>query len=302
MKLTSILNPEYIICNISSSNREDIYKQLLQSVISKLPATLSVDQLYQEIIEREDSIKMPYESIALPHARNSEVNDLYVVVGILEKPVKLKDYDFGESQVIIMSLIAEEMSDLYLKSLAAFSRYLLNQNNFKKFIAQTTPNDLIELLNKDKITIKSHVTAEDVMSREFITIDKSSSLSNALNIMTANKRQQLPVVDDNNKVLGVLRAKDIIKSYIPQYILDMDNLRFITSFEPFDKIFKEEHDHKVMEFTKEPDLIINKDTPLIQFTVHIARGDADLVLVCDDDKTLLGTIALSSIVHKVLRG
>ncbi|UDQ97620.1 PTS sugar transporter subunit IIA [Lentisphaerota bacterium WC36G] len=302
MKLTSILNPDYIVCNLSGNTREEIYKEMLEKVINQLPDSLSVDGLYQEIIEREDSIKMPYESIALPHVRNNKVNDLYVIIGILPNAVKLKDYDLGESQVVIMSLITDEMSDLYLKSLAAFTRFLLNKDNFNNFVGQKNPSELLNLLNREKVTIKSHVTAEDVMNRDLITVTEDDLLSNALNIMTAEKRQQLVVLNNEGKISGVLRAKDIIKSYIPQYILDMSNLKFITSFEPFDKIFKEEHNHKIKEFTKTPDLIINKDTPLIQFTVPLSRGDADVVLVSDENNQLLGTIALRSIIHKVLRG
>ena len=70
--------------------------------------------------------------IALPHLRSPELNDLYVIVGILKEPVKLKASDFAPTRLVVMSLISGETSDVYLKTLAAFARFFSKPDNLKK--------------------------------------------------------------------------------------------------------------------------------------------------------------------------
>ena len=122
MKLNSILNEELVFCDLAGNTREDIYSSMLEKAQHEL-APLTSEELFKEIIEREDLLNIPYEGMSLPHIRNSKLNDLYVIVGILKEPVKLKENDLAPTRLIVMSLISSETSDIYLKTLAAFTRF-----------------------------------------------------------------------------------------------------------------------------------------------------------------------------------
>ncbi len=303
MKLASILNPDMVVCKVAGATREEIYGNMIDHVMKHITPGLGRDEILNEMTEREDSIKIPYEGIALPHIRNSVFGDLFIAIGTLENPVKLKECDFRESGIIIMSFISQSMSDTYLKALAAFTKYLIKPDNQAKLLEATDGEQLIDMINADNVELKSEITAEDVMKTNFTSVKQDSSLSEALDIFTRDRLEQIPVVDDLGKLLGIIDATEIIRRHVPEYILMMDNLKFLTSFEPFDKIFKEEQTLCVKDFMQQPKAVISTRTPLIQLTVSLVKKEApNLYVVTDENDKLVGVISIQQLIHKVLRG
>jgi CBS domain-containing protein len=57
----------------------------------------------------------------------------------------------------------------------------------------------------------SNTTVKDLMTPNPYTIKKTDSIKNALKIMEDNNIERLPVVDENNELVGLLLEKSIIK-------------------------------------------------------------------------------------------
>ena len=150
--------------------------------------------------------------------------------------------------------------------------------------------------------LKNSITAEDVMEENFDVIHADDKLAVTLDIFNRKFRPVLPVVDADNHLIGQINAANLIKKFIPDYVLMMDNLKFLSSFEPFEQIFKEENDRLVRDFIEPPKMVISPKIPLIQFTVELAKRHVDEVFVTDSDNKLLGVIAIRNIIHKILRG
>lgn len=302
MKLASILNKELVLCGLGGSNREEIYKLMLNRAISLLELPFDWEKVLVDIIEREDSIGIQYEGMAIPHVRVRESKDLYIIVGILEKPVQIKPDDIKPTSIVIMSLISDNTSDTYLKSLSAFTRYLSKPQNLNKITTATTGEQFLNILTQDDVKLKRDITADDVMMREWPSVKAEDRLSHALDILNREVKTVLAVVDNDNRLIGELDATQVIKSFIPDYILMMDNLKFLSSFEIFEKIFKEEETRYVRDYMKIPAATVGPETPLVQFTVTLAKGQAKTVFVIDKEQKLLGIISIRSIIHKILRG
>ncbi len=300
MKLNSILNEDFIFCEVQGSTREEIYGSILKKALVHIDSSLTAEQLLAGIIEREDNMGVPYEGIALPHLRNPELNDLFVLVGILNEPVKLKPDDFAPTKLIVMSLISNETSDIYLKTLAAFARFFSKPENLKKCDTVKSPDDLFSLL--EGVKIKEHIMAEDIMDKDFLAVNVDDYLSKALDIMEKSGKSILPVVDVDNKLVGKVDATEVLKGFVPEYLLMMDNLKFVSSFEMFDKFFKEEGVRFVKDFMLDAGAMIPPETPLIQFTVTLAKREAETIFVVDSDNKLCGVISIDDIIHKILRG
>jgi len=300
MKLNSIINEELVFCGVEGSSREEVYGSMLKKALVFMDRSLTVEQLLPGIIEREDVVNIPYEGMALPHLRNPELNDLFVIIGVLEEPVKLKPNDLAPTRLVVMSLISKETSDIYLKSLAAFARFFSKPDNLKKCADIKVPADLFALL--EGLKVKEHVMAEDIMCKDFHAVKADDYLSKALDIMETCGQSILPVVDAENNLVGKVDATEVLKGFVPEYLLMMDNLKFVSSFEMFDKFFKEEGVRFVKDFMLSPGATISSETPLIQFTVTLAKRDSDMIFVVDADNKLRGVISINDIIHKILRG
>ncbi len=301
MKLASILNENLIFTGLRGQERRDIYGEMLRRATSELPE-LPVRKVVDGLIEREDSLCLPYEGAALPHLRLPEFNDLHILIGVLEKPLRIKESDATPCQLVVLSLISENTSDLYLKALSAFVRYLGKAGNREKLIAAGSPAEVLEILRAADLEVRKTITAEDLMTPRQDGVRPQDALSVALDLFSREKRRILPVLDDQGQLLGEIAAREVIRRFIPEYIFMMENLNFLTSFEPFDRIFREETSHTVRDFMRPPTLAIPADMPLIQFTVPLVRDKISTIFVVDSEQKLLGELSIQNIIEKVLRG
>ena len=63
----------------------------------------------------------------------------------------------------------------------------------------------------------SHTLVKDVMSRDFAKIKEKSSIENAAETMLHEEITHLPVITNENKLLGIVTAWDISKSVARNY-------------------------------------------------------------------------------------
>ncbi len=302
MKLVSILNEELIFTNVSGVSRSGIYTDMLRRAQSVLPFAFDVDRLVSGMIEREDTLQIPYDQVALPHLRLPEVNDLYMMIGVLPRPVQLQYADPAPCRLVVMSLISADTSDLYLKALAALARFLGVEANRQRVAEAANAQELLEILREGDIRVRSTLAAEDLLVAGVAALHPEDSIATAIDLFSRDSRPVLPVLDAENRLVGELSAMDILKKFIPEYMLRMDNLDFVTSFEPFSRILQEEATDLVREHMREPLLTVKPETPLIQFTVRMAKGDVQSCFVVSPEGKFLGEIMVKDIVMKVLRG
>jgi len=302
MKLASLLNHDLVFCRLPGSTREEIYAAMLEKAGRHLEReSVDAKTILAKLIEREDFLGMPYSGVALPHVRLPEFQDLYIIVGVPETPVMLKKDDTEPTKLVVMSLISESTSNSYLKALAAFARYLTQPGKLDGLASCKNGEELVAKISGDGVAVNRTLTAEDLMT-QYPTICADQSLAEALDTFYRERREILPVVDAENRLLGIIDAADIIRGFIPDYLLMLDNLNFLNSFEVFDNIFKAENQYSVRDYVRPVKMILAPDTPLIQFTIRLVRREAYAGFVVDAEKHLLGVVGINNIVHKVLRG
>ncbi len=301
MKLASILTPELILCDLTGTNRSDIYRTMLEHAAKTCELELNPKEMLELMLEREAATHLPYEGVAFPHILVPKLRDLYVIVGLLRERVMLKDYDAAPSRVVVMSLISEDTTSTYLRCTTAFVRYLAKADRLDALQRCRTPEEVRELLTRDDVTLKKTLTAEDLYSADWPSVHLEDSLSTALDVCTRSGRSTLAVVDGNNALKGVLDATEVIRSFIPDYVFMMDSVNFVASLEVFERIFNAEERHQVRDYMT-PAVEITPDTPLIQCTMRLVRRESRSMFVVDRDRKFLGGIDIMEVVRRVLRG
>ena len=150
--------------------------------------------------------------------------------------------------------------------------------------------------------IKHTLTAEDVMLKNPRVVKLEDPLSTALDILSEEKRREIPVVDSEGVIQGVISCEDIIRRAIPEYIMMLDNLSFLNQFEPFENLLKEERKLLVRDVMTEPKYTVSPETPLFQLTVNMVKNSLPSLMVVGKDRKLLGVITYIELVTNVLRG
>lgn len=302
MKLASVLNPDFVYTGLRGSSAQEIYSDMLRRMLPAMELEGDVTGMVQEITAREDAIGVTYDGVAYPHLRLDGYDDLGLAVGILAEPVKLREADAGEVKVIILSLVGEKVGDFYLKTLAASLRYLSDPEALNRIASCTSGEAVQAQLERDGIRIKKNITAEDLMDANCVSISPESTLREAFDLFTRSNLSVLPVVDAQNRLLGVLDAVKIISKFIPEYVMMLPNTQFMESFQTFDALNREEGTRLVKDFMRPAKILITPETPLFRCTVEVCRHSAYTIFVTREDGTLVGSLSVNNIIHRVLRG
>src|SRR6476661_8509750 len=79
--------------------------------------------------------------------------------------------------------------------------------------------DVLRVAGLDPIDIAAalrHVTVEEVMSQDPLTVTPETGLREAALLMIENKIGGLPVVDDDNNVVGIITESDLFEALLQQ--------------------------------------------------------------------------------------
>lgn len=304
MKLSSLLNQSLIFFNLEGADRSELYTNLLtkMSKIIKLPVPPA--EAAKEMMDREDAYGIIYDSgFAFPHMRHPDLQDLDIGIGILKKPIKLKPDDKTPTRLIVCCMISETTSVIYLKSLAVFSKYFLTHPDaMDRLVASGNPKDFLKILIRDNVEVKHTLTAEDVMLKNPRFVRPDDPLSAALDALSEEQRMEIPVLDENGILKGVISCGDIVRRAIPEYIMMLENLTFLNQFEPFENLLKEERKLHVKDVMSIPKHTVTTDVPLFQLTVNIVKNSLPSLMVVDKHQKLCGVITYIELVTNVLRG
>ena len=83
-------------------------------------------------------------------------------------------------------------------------------NNKQKFVGIFTDGDLRRRIEMDPDLLER--TVKDVMTKNPTTISKNKLAAEALRILQDKKVDELPVVDERNKLVGLLDVQDLLKA------------------------------------------------------------------------------------------
>lgn len=154
------------------------------------------------------------------------------------------------------------------------------------------------------------ITASDVMRCNVVTVELSDSLEVALRLMTEHHVSGLPVVDAENRCLGLISASDIL-NYEQDHITKLgEESEGIAPY--YNDDTGEWEEIQVSAFALEQrggtavEEIMTKDVisvspglPIPQVATRMAADDVHRVLVLDENKTLLGLISAVDFVQLV---
>jgi len=135
--------------------------------------------------------------------------------------MKIKD-------IMSKSVVSVDLDDTLRKIKTIFDHtqfhHLLVVNR-DKLLGIISDRDLLKSLNPNidtinethKDTIILNKKAHQIMSRETITLLPEDSIPKAIEIFNQHKISCIPIIDKNNKPIGILSWRDILKVLMERY-------------------------------------------------------------------------------------
>jgi len=138
------------------------------------------------------------------------------------------------------------------------------------------------------------------MVKNVIKIQENATLKDAINLFIQHNLVDLPIVDKDGDLVGVVAAQELLRVCLPDYILWMDDPSPILKFEPFANIMNNEGQIWLTEIMSQNYAVVVESSPAIVVAQEMTKRNVSRAFVVRDKK-LVGIVTLQHFLKKVLR-
>jgi len=137
----------------------------------------------------------------------------------------------------------------------------------------------------------------EIMTRVVKTITPETRLQEVASIMCLHRLSSLPVVDGNDKLVGILSEQDVLKYLFPTLKDILDGM-LTPDFEAMEADYKKVLSLKSSDLMSSRVITVRPDTPILQSASVMAKNNFRRIPVADVGK-LVGMISLGDI-HRAI--
>ena len=309
--LSSLLSPGQILSGAQGSRIEETARQMIE-LIAGSDSSIDSEAVYQTVLARQRcGIMLLQPGVVVVHVRIAGLQRLRLALATSrEGQVCCPDRDdfvCAETEslpanLIVLMLAPADDPAIYLRAVAGLSA-ICRREGFVEFLLTLDSAELVwKTIAETGATLPDYVAAGDIMRTNFARLRDTDSLYSAIDLFCREGVSELPVVDADGDLVGIVSEEELIRLCLPEYITWMEDLSPILNFEPFAEILRREAYMPVMEIMVLSDRYASVDeaTPAIQVAKVMMRRDVRQVLVVRDKK-LMGIISIQDFILKVLR-
>lgn len=143
-----------------------------------------------------------------------------------------------------------------------------------------------------------------VMTKDLVVCHPDQTVLEVMNILRNKSFRVLPVVDENNKILGAVNMLGMLSRIVPEYIVSgyLKSVSFAPDMGVMRKHYLEIIDHKVVDIMDTNPTIVGENESLLSVTSALITFDRfEYAFVADKENKLLGIIAASDIVRSLAK-
>ncbi|WP_432402384.1 CBS domain-containing protein [Wukongibacter sp. M2B1] len=145
--------------------------------------------------------------------------------------------------------------------------------------------------------------AKDIMNSNVISVKVEEKVEELVRILLDNEISGVPVVDNQNNVVGIVSEADLIypeKSlHLPAFIPVLDGIVFLESFKKLEKEIKKMTAYRVKDVMNKDVVTVNEDTEVQEVVNILLDKKINRVPVVDTENKLVGIITRSNILRHI---
>ncbi len=293
MHLSSLLRSDLILLSQSVDTKEAAIR-ILTERIAETHHGLDAEKVFQKIMEREavNAAAFP-NGVVIPHARIDKFQDLAIAALAPKEPL-------DSFRIMFLILTDPVRSNLYLNVLAAILKFSREAGNLGKLVSAESPRDFIHILESFDLTVKKEVHVGDIMSSPPKYLFPESTVRDALDFMTQNGFEYIPICDKDRRLLGEVAVHDIFAIGLPQYAQMLTNLKFLSTLEPFEDLLKNEDVIQLGSIMKKPLDALSPQAIVFEAVFQFVKLNRHQLPVVKDGECV-GVLSQMDLINKFLR-
>lgn len=298
-KFASLLHEEDIFCRTSIQGKDALITAMTER-LAEGHDLANRGAIVKAIFDREKKAStVVSEGVAIPHARLDGIAHPYIAVATSAEGIAFSP---GEAKVrlIFLVLAPRQLPGLYLQILSSIAAVLKDRSNLDKAVALETSHDLLMFFKRGGFVLPDYVCAADIMSPVKDTLLDSNNLKSAIDFFVSHEALEVPVVDREGDLVGIVTASALLHVCMPDYLLWIQDLSPILNFEPFVDILRHESSTWLSDIMVQDFASVDIKAPAIAVAEAMARRNGNVCYVTDGDK-LVGLITLPHFLFKIFR-
>ncbi|HOD65768.1 MAG TPA: CBS domain-containing protein [candidate division Zixibacteria bacterium] len=301
MKLANLLMDRRIRIDLKAHTKAEAVDELLDLLRAERVA-LDYDDIVRSVRIREEIESTSYgRGFAFPHARTNAVSELYILIGVSREGLDEGGPDGVPVHVVCLLLTPSAIAKLYLQTLSGLATFARMPGSLDRVRSIINPRDLVKLVADTGVTVDKELMVKDIMRHDVAKVRPDDTLKDVANEMFRHRLSALAVVDENNRLLGVISDRDLIKAALPDYRTLISNLNYSLDVEPFEELLKREDKIKVSQLYREDFETTTPETRIVEVAAMMIFKDFTRVFVTENDN-LVGILLRKDIVNMIIRG
>lgn len=292
------LAEDCILCNIDADSRDKVVDRLVEVLHRKIDA-FDRSMAFDAVLEREGlAPTVLAEGLALPHARIDGLSRPYLALATSRLGIDFEAEGEEPVHVIVLILTPKDDPGAYLRLVASLSKTLAEPHVLKRLMVAGTAREVLGIFTEGPGKMDIKLNAMNVMSRNPVTLDESDTLARAIRTFCSNRVMDIPVVDEDGDLRGVIAIEDLLGLSLPQHLLWMEDLTPIENFEPFAELLRLGSETKVADFMHDKFVAIPPGMPAIQLAkIFLMQGVRQIQVV--EGSRFLGSVNLDSFISQI---
>jgi len=220
MKLGEVIRADRVVVPLEVGT----LREAAGALLDRLQATAAIanpDRLAQRINEmRGEDIVAMGERAFLMHFRTDAVRELAVALGVAPRDIvrELGAEEVQHARIALMIVAPPRMAARYLQVLGAFARLLSRPQTVEQMLSAPDSTALAALPVLSEIELPRQLAVGDIMTQRPRTATPDTPLRDAALQMARGGISALPVVEDNEVIVGMLAERDLLRHLLGSYL------------------------------------------------------------------------------------
>lgn len=220
MKLADVVRADRAIVPLESSTLREAAGALQERLLAT-GAVAYPERLAQRINElRGEDIVTMGERAFLVHVRTDAVRELAVAIGVAPRDIarELGAEEVQHARIALMLVAPPRMAARYLQVLGAFAKLLSRPQTVEQILAAPDAEALVALPVFSEIELPRQLAVGDIMNQRPRTATPDTPLRDAALQMARGGISALPVVEENDVIVGMLAERDLLRNLLGSYL------------------------------------------------------------------------------------
>ena len=140
----------------------------------------------------------------------------------------------------------------------------------------------------------------DIMTKDLTSCEKDISVRELIFILDSARIPSIPIVDEEERVIGYISEKDLIKAALPGYFEMLHTTSFIPDLNQISKKLAQIADDPIEKYMQHNVIVVTEDDDDLQAADIIIRKGTKSLPVVDSEGRLVGKVKRIDLLHHLL--